>query len=92
LRAVVEPSEHVALSQVSDRSAAEMLQFVKDHGLEGVVAKRSDSVYQPGQRTGLRPGVVIALTSRCPQQIDCGDQKERRAIETGHFGGDTRLS
>src|SRR5271168_2098474 len=30
-----------------------MLQFVKDHGLEGVVAKRSDSVYQPGQRTGL---------------------------------------
>lgn len=30
-----------------------MLKFVKDHGLEGVVAKRSDSVYQPGQRTGL---------------------------------------
>jgi ATP-dependent DNA ligase len=30
-----------------------MLQFVKDHGLEGVVAKRSDSAYQPGQRTGL---------------------------------------
>jgi DNA ligase D-like protein (predicted ligase) len=49
----VEPGEHVALSQVSDRPAAEMLQFVKDHGLEGVVAKRSDSPYQPGQRTGL---------------------------------------
>jgi ATP-dependent DNA ligase len=30
-----------------------MLKFVKDHWLEGVVAKRSDSVYQPGQRTGL---------------------------------------
>ena len=30
-----------------------MLQFVKSHGLEGAVAKRSDSVYQPGQRTGL---------------------------------------
>ena len=30
-----------------------MLQFVKDHGLEGAVAKRSDSAYQPGQRTGL---------------------------------------
>jgi ATP-dependent DNA ligase len=49
----VEPGEHVALSQVSDRPAAEMLRFVKDHGLEGVVAKRSDSAYQPGQRTGL---------------------------------------
>jgi ATP-dependent DNA ligase len=30
-----------------------MLRFVKSHGLEGAVAKRSDSVYQPGQRTGL---------------------------------------
>ena len=43
----------MALSQVSDRSAAEMLKFIKSHGLEGAVAKRSDSVYQPGQRTGL---------------------------------------
>jgi DNA ligase D-like protein (predicted ligase) len=53
LSRVVEPGEHVALSQVSDRPAAEMLRFVKSHGLEGAVAKRSDSLYQPGQRTGL---------------------------------------
>jgi DNA ligase D-like protein (predicted ligase) len=53
LSSVVEPGEHVALSQVSDRPAAEMLQFVKSHGLEGAVAKRLDSVYQPGQRTGV---------------------------------------
>jgi DNA ligase D-like protein (predicted ligase) len=53
LGSVIEPGEHVALSQVSDRSAAEMLKFIKSHGLEGAVAKRSDSVYQPGQRTGL---------------------------------------
>jgi DNA ligase D-like protein (predicted ligase) len=53
LSSVIEPGEHVALSQVSDRSAAEMLKFIKDHGLEGAVAKRSDSVYQSGQRTGL---------------------------------------
>jgi bifunctional non-homologous end joining protein LigD len=50
---VIKPSEHVALSRVSDRSAAEMLAFAKGHGLEGVIAKRADSVYQPGQRTGL---------------------------------------
>jgi ATP-dependent DNA ligase len=31
----------------------EMLKFIKSHGLEGAVAKRSDSVYQLGQRTGL---------------------------------------
>lgn len=60
LSTVVGPSEHVALSGVSDRSAAEMLQFVKSHGLEGAVAKRSDSVYQPGQRTG--SGVSIGST------------------------------
>jgi ATP-dependent DNA ligase len=29
-----------------------MLSFVRSHGLEGVVAKRADSVYHPGKRTG----------------------------------------
>ena len=27
--------------------------FVREHGLEGIVAKRADSVYQPGKRSGL---------------------------------------
>jgi bifunctional non-homologous end joining protein LigD len=30
-----------------------MLAFAKQHRLEGLVPKRADSVYQPGQRTGL---------------------------------------
>ncbi|CAN5441391.1 hypothetical protein BH10ACI4_BH10ACI4_28310 [soil metagenome] len=53
LRTIVRPSEHVDLSAVSDLTATKMLAFVKEQGLEGVVAKRSDSVYQPGLRTGL---------------------------------------
>ncbi|MGA7312901.1 MAG: non-homologous end-joining DNA ligase [Silvibacterium sp.] len=53
LSTVINPKQHVALSVVSNRSAAEMLKFAKKHGLEGLVAKRSDSVYQPGKRTGL---------------------------------------
>ncbi len=48
-----EPSEHIRLSEVSDLSAADMLRFAKEAGLEGVVAKRADSMYQPGLRTGL---------------------------------------
>jgi DNA ligase D-like protein (predicted ligase) len=48
----IQPSDHVALSQVSDKAAAQMLSFVRSHGLEGVVAKRADSVYHPGKRTG----------------------------------------
>ena len=50
---MVEPADHIGLSEVSDRPAAEMLKFVREHGLEGVVAKRNDGVYQPGLRTGL---------------------------------------
>jgi bifunctional non-homologous end joining protein LigD len=50
---VLKPNDHVDLSEVSDRLAAEMLTFVKKQGLEGLVAKRSDSIYQPGLRTGL---------------------------------------
>jgi DNA ligase D-like protein (predicted ligase) len=52
LRTIIKPAKHIALSEVSDQTAAEMLQFVRSHGLEGIIAKRSDSVYQPGLRTG----------------------------------------
>ena len=38
---------------MSDKTAAQMLDFVRSHGIEGVIAKRADSVYQPGKRTGL---------------------------------------
>jgi ATP-dependent DNA ligase len=51
LASIVQPGQSVGLSQVSNSS--EILEFVKAHGLEGVVAKRADSVYQPGLRTGL---------------------------------------
>jgi ATP-dependent DNA ligase len=33
LSSVIQPGEHVALSQVLHRSAAEMLRFIKSHGL-----------------------------------------------------------
>jgi DNA ligase D-like protein (predicted ligase) len=52
LASIIQPGQYVGLSQVSN-SSAEMLEFVKAHCLEGVVAKRADSVYQPGLRTGL---------------------------------------
>lgn len=34
LRSVVEPADHIDLSEESDRTAADMLQFVREHGLE----------------------------------------------------------
>jgi DNA ligase D-like protein (predicted ligase) len=53
LASIIKPNEHLALSVVSDKSAKEMVKWVTEQGLEGVVAKRADSVYQPGLRTGL---------------------------------------
>jgi ATP-dependent DNA ligase len=45
-------NDHISLSVVG-RSAGQMLKFVKEHGLEGIVAKRADSPYEPGKRSGL---------------------------------------
>jgi ATP-dependent DNA ligase len=53
LHSVIKKSDHIDLSAVSDKGASEMMAFVKKQGLEGVVAKRADSVYQPGLSTGL---------------------------------------
>src|SRR5277367_2389328 len=53
LRSIIQPTEHVDLSAVADKTASEMLAFVREHGLEGIVAKRADSLYQPGKRSGL---------------------------------------
>ncbi len=46
-------NDHISLSVVDRGSATHILKFVQKHGLEGVVAKRGDSVYEPGKRSGL---------------------------------------
>jgi DNA ligase D-like protein (predicted ligase) len=52
LQKIAPANEHVTLSAVAT-SAAHLLKFVKSHGLEGIVAKQADSVYEPGKRSGL---------------------------------------
>jgi ATP-dependent DNA ligase len=42
-------SEHIRISEYMDVSASEMVEAVREHGLEGVVGKRRDSIYEPGQ-------------------------------------------
>lgn len=51
LRKVVESRDHIAISEFSS-SLATLERFVREHGLEGIVAKRSESKYEPGMRTG----------------------------------------
>ncbi|MGA9766566.1 MAG: non-homologous end-joining DNA ligase [Rhodomicrobium sp.] len=45
-------NDHVSTSPAEAGSSAKILTFVKQHGLEGVVAKRFDSFYEPGKRSG----------------------------------------
>jgi len=44
--------EPIRESIVLEASLPELIASVKAHGLEGLVAKRSDSRYEPGQRSG----------------------------------------
>jgi ATP-dependent DNA ligase len=53
LASVVKLDTYVEISEASDRPLSEMVKFVREHGLEGIVAKRADSAYQPGLRTGI---------------------------------------
>jgi len=46
-------NDHIGLSVVDHRPLANMMKFVQKNGLEGVIAKRIDSPYEPGKRTGL---------------------------------------
>jgi DNA ligase D-like protein (predicted ligase) len=52
LAKILPRNDHISLSAVGT-SAGQMLTFVKAHGLEGIVAKRADSIYEPGKRSGL---------------------------------------
>src|SRR5439155_4318052 len=44
--------EPIRYSPVLDASLAVLIKSVREQGLEGLVAKRLDSVYEPGQRSG----------------------------------------
>ena len=52
LVASLKVSEDVQLSETFSIPASRMLAIVKAHGLEGVVAKRVQSRYEPGRRSG----------------------------------------
>jgi bifunctional non-homologous end joining protein LigD len=42
----------IALSESLDANPKDLVRVVKEFGFEGIVAKRKDSLYEPGKRTG----------------------------------------
>jgi bifunctional non-homologous end joining protein LigD len=45
-------AEPIRFSETIQASAATLLRAVREQGLEGVIAKRQDSSYQSGKRSG----------------------------------------
>ncbi len=52
LKSIKLRSPRIRVSEQFDISASDMLAAIRQQGLEGVVAKRKDSVYEPGKRIG----------------------------------------
>jgi DNA ligase D-like protein (predicted ligase) len=52
LKSIKLRSPRIRVSEQFDISADQLLAAVRQQGLEGVVAKRKDSLYEPGKRTG----------------------------------------
>jgi DNA ligase D-like protein (predicted ligase) len=52
LKSIKFRSERIRLSEQFDISPADMVAAVRQQHLEGIVAKRKDSPYEPGKRTG----------------------------------------
>jgi DNA ligase D-like protein (predicted ligase) len=52
LAKALRPNDHISTSPAEVGSSTKILTFVKQHGLEGVIAKRLDSFYEPGKRSG----------------------------------------
>jgi bifunctional non-homologous end joining protein LigD len=81
LATVLPENSHISISAVETRSAAQMLKFVKLHGLEGVIGKRSDGVYEPGRRTG----------SWCKHRLNLGQEFVVGGYTPGNHGFDALI-
>jgi len=86
LRTIVQRGPHVDLAAwSSDLGATE--RFAREHKLEGIVAKRSDSRYAPGKRTGS----WVKLRFNCRQEFVIGgytpSDLELDALLVGFYRG-----
>ena len=52
LAKVIKPKGHIDISLAVETTLAKLLKTVRENQLEGIVAKRTDSLYESGQRSG----------------------------------------
>lgn len=73
LHSVLKRSDRIDVVAWSDDLEA-LERFARDHKLEGIVAKRADSRYEPGKRTGS----WVKLRYNCRQQFVIGGYTPKR--------------
>jgi DNA ligase D-like protein (predicted ligase) len=61
-------SSRIRISDYVEASATDMLRTVRQHGLEGIIGKRKDSLYEPGKRSG----AWIKYRVNCGQELVIG--------------------
>ena len=84
-------SDPIRMSPTFEHSAAEIVRAAREQGLEGVVAKRSDSVYEPG----LRSGAWVKYKTAQGQEVVIGGYLPGRyvfdALLVGYYDGSPLL-
>jgi bifunctional non-homologous end joining protein LigD len=66
----------IALSESLDASTAELVRVAKEFGFEGIVAKRRDSVYESGKRTG----AWVKYKVNRGQELVIGDTRAGKSV------------
>jgi bifunctional non-homologous end joining protein LigD len=89
LRSVVRPGKYVRISESFTGSGEQVLQAAREHGLEGVVAKRLDSKYESGRS---RSWVKVKFVTQ-QEFVICGYTIGRRkpfsSLVLGYYDNDT---
>ena len=100
LRQILPPEGTIRMSENFEASAHEFMEAAKEMGLEGVIAKKADSVYRPGDRTrewlkikvNLRHEVVIGGytvndgTNKLFSSLLVGVHENGELVYTGKIG------
>lgn len=89
LRSVVRAGKYVRISESFTGSGEQVLQAAREHGLEGVVAKRLDSKYESGRS---RSWVKVKFVTQ-QEFVICGYTSGRRkpfsSLVLGYYDSDT---
>jgi len=81
-------AEPIRYSPVLEASLPDLIRSVKAQGLEGLVAKRRDSIYEPGLRSGAWQKMRV---NRCQELVIAGytpSLKNFDALVIGYYDGD----